>query len=162
MFFNCNWCERTCCCGKRYEKDCKRPEKNYCNINNKCNYGNENKYDKCDYDRHEKCYCRIEENNCHKNNDFNRFDKQEQYQNNNFDAQGYYFECNNLGYFNQEDRYNKREFEQKDYKEDKLSYDEKADRQFPNWNNDKDCKCQKEKDNICKPIKYICIPFDKF
>ena len=104
MFFNCNWCKRTCCCDKRYEKDCKRPEKNYCDINNRYDYdeGDEcrdNRYDKCCRHEHncfkikcEKICCLKPQNNQNDYSHGNEYD---------FGNQGHYCRCNNLGNFNQ-------------------------------------------------------------
>lgn len=104
MFFNCNWCRRACCrhCS-RQERDCKRPEKNYCTINDKYDYdeGDEcrdNRHDKrC---RHEhKCFkIKCEKICCKPQNNQNDCSYGNEYD---FCNQAHYCRCNNLGNFNQ-------------------------------------------------------------
>lgn len=63
MFFNnCNWCRRPCCCRCGCEHN-KNENKNYCDMNNKCNWNNQDKccnvkFEKyCCDKKHEKDYC---------------------------------------------------------------------------------------------------------
>ncbi|MFQ6724289.1 MAG: hypothetical protein ACLRFE_03025 [Clostridia bacterium] len=180
MFFNC--CKRNCCC-----RQDNRHEKDYCDIKDRYDYDKcdkrDDKHDKCECDKKEKCcyhinfekkYC------CDKDND-NRFDHRDNcYQNErNFDNRNYYGEYNNLGYFADNNKeYNYEQDHHKSYSKENnsKSHDNDNDLDYksytPNWENDKECRCEKNKhdkcdknnwnNNCCKPVKYICIPFDKY
>lgn len=177
MFFNC--CKRSCCCRQNNsnEKNCyDKYEYNKCDKqdNNKCDR-HQNKYDKCEYEKNEKCCCHIniEKKSCWDND--KRDEKFDSYYNNNdkFNGQGYYNEYNNLGYFNLQNGYGRDEIIDRkiDKKEDdyrNCNFDKNC--YTPNWDCDRECKCEKDKNDkcdkqdnkYCKPVKYICIPCDKF
>ncbi|MBQ8522175.1 MAG: hypothetical protein IJ458_00745 [Clostridia bacterium] len=190
MFFN--YCCKRPCCRCKYDKQ----EKNGCDIKDRCDYDRCDKRDdnhnKCEYEKKEKCCCHInvEKKCCCDKNDDKRFTKNDNYYqgNRDFDYKSYYDEYNNLGYFGNNDKeYDYEQNNRKSYsKEDnrnsysnennRKSYDDDNDFDYksytPNWENDRECKCEKDKhdkcdknnwDNkCCKPVKYICIPFDKF
>lgn len=172
MFFN-YCCKRPCCRCDNLDKK----EKNYCEIKDKCDYDKCDKYNKCEFEKKEKCCCHInfEKKCCCNKDDDKRLEKNEyNYQNErNFDDKSYYGEYNNLGSFAYSD--NEHGFEQNARK----SYDKEDNRKpcngddfdyksyTPNWENDRECKCEKDNkhdwDNKgCKPVKYICFPWDKY
>ena len=188
MFFNC--CKRCCCRqGGIQEKDC-RNKYDY----DKCDKYNDNhkkcdcrddKYDKCDFEKKEKCCYHINcENRYSSNGNNEKFDncssQNNRYgeQDGRYNSQSYYGEYNNLGYFNQQDRgYQK--YDDRNNVDNRKSYQKEDcyDKNFekncytPNWDDDRDCKCEKDKNdkcdkkehsNCCKPVKYICIPFNKY
>ena len=144
MFFNC--CRRCCCrSNNSQEKNC---------------------WDKCD--KHDKCDNRDDKfDNCHNQN--NRHN--EQY--NRFDGQGYYWEYNNLGYFNLQNNCGcDKDYDRKNCKKEDNYHGQDFDKNCytPSWDNDRDCnydnnkhdKCEQPYNKYCRPVKYICIPFDKF
>ena len=163
MFFNC--CRRNCCCRRddRYEKD-------YCNKHNEYDKCNKYTHDKCDYDKKEKPCCRIDYEKDYGWNNNRSGDNDGLDRNNGFNNQSYYGEYNNLGYFSKEEnRYFEKDNDHKPCrKEDDRKPEFDKDCYTPNWDNDKDCKCEKDKcdhhnwNKYCKPVKYICIPFDKY
>lgn len=174
MFFNC--CRRSCCCHQigNQEKDCwnkcdcnkheHKPEKECGRQDNKCG--------RCEYEKKEHRCCQIDfekKYSCNNKTDNyygeNKFDREY----NQFGGQGYYNEYNNLGYFNTN---NGREYEKEDnwqtYKREEKGNTTDCEKNCynPNWDDDKNCKCEKDKNDKCdnnyKPVKYICIPYDKF
>ncbi len=167
MFFNC--CRRCCCRqGGNQEKNCyDKYDYDKCDkSHNKCDY-RDDRYDKCDLEKKEKCSCRInyEKKCCWDNDNHDEKSSSCSKQNNRFEGQCYYGEYNNLGYFNQQNSCDSdKDDNHKHYQKEETCY-------TPNWDCDKECKCEKDKidkcdkhesDKSCKPVKYICIPFDKF
>ena len=171
MFFNC--CKR-CSCRQNSNQEnhchnkCDRYD-NKCDKHDRCdNFDN-----KCDWERKEKCNCHItyEKKCCCDNNYCQNFDTPTQNNNygkqNNFDNQGYFCEYNNLGTFNSQHNYS---CPNNNPKENDFDNDFDKNCYTPNWDNDKDCPCENHKSNkhnkdnnkYCKPVKYICIPFDNY
>lgn len=173
MFFN-YCCKRPCC---RCEKNNKQ-EKNYCDIKDKYYYDKCDKHDKCDYDKQERCCCHINFEKkccCNKDRD-NHFDRKEScYQNEKgFDNKSYYGEYNSLGSFDYNNEYDYEQNSRKYYDKEnnRKSCDDYNDFDCkkcytPNWENDRDCKCEKDNkhdwnNKCCRPVKYICFPWDKY
>lgn len=179
MFFNC--CRRNCCCrqGGSTEKNwCNKYDYDRCDKrDDKCDK-HEDKHDKCDWEKKEKCCCHLnyEKRCCYdkRNEQFDNYPTQnggygEQYSQ--FDGQNHFGEYNNLGYFNQQNTYGceKDEIDKPCRIEDDYHHDFDKHCYIPNWDNDKNCKCEKDnhkcdkkEDKYRKPVKYICIPFDKY
>ena len=175
MFFNCNWCCR-CRHSNIQEKNYyDKYEYNRCDKHsnhNECDF-RDDKHDKCEYDKKEKCCCHINHEKKYYCDKDNRDEKRDNYNSNNrFEGQGYYCECNKLGYFNAQencdyDNNNYRKPCQKEQNSNNSIYEKNC--YTPDWESDKDCRCKKDKcdkdknDNkYCKPVKYICIPCDKY
>ena len=184
MFFNC--CKRFCCCNQNDSKQTNcydKYEYNRCDRHDNHNERDcrDDKHDKCEYDKKEKCCCHInfeKKYGCDKNND-NRFDRYDDNYSNNqcdrkyFNGQSYYCEYNNLGYFNNQENLGYDNISnRKPCQKDEQSYGQDSGKNCytPNWECDRDCKCEKDKNDkydkndnkCCKPVKYICIPFDKY
>lgn len=174
MFLNCNWCCRPYRC-EHDRKDCKTPEKNCCEIRDKdrkckeCDRINNYNYNKCD--KHP-CF-NHNENNCNKNNNLDCCDKYRNFSNE-FEIQNSFIEYNGLTHFNQQDNCGcRKEDSNKSYRDETESYGQGFEKNYytRNWDNDKNYKCEKDKNDkydrpdnnkYCKPVKYICIPCDKY
>lgn len=180
MFFN--YCRR-CCCRQNgnQEKDCPKYDYDKCDKHDdKCDKYDD-RHNKCDWEKKEKCCCHINYEKCscwdnikRENQPYNYVNQNNQFedQNNRFEGQNYFGEYNNLGYFNHQidcgcDNDNNKPYQKED---NNCRHDFDKNCYTPDWNNDKNCKCEKDKfdkcdkheNKCCKPVKYICIPFDKY
>ena len=175
MFLNC--CRR-CSCRQNSNQEnhchnkCDRYD-NKCDKHDRCdNFDN-----KCDWERKEKCHCHITyEKKCGCDNNYGQnFDNSTQNNNycaqyNNFDGQSYFCEYNNLGSFNNQHNCSCQNNNNNNQKADTCFDHFDKNCYTPNWDNDKDCPCENHKSNkhnkdnskYCKPVKYICIPFDNY